>query len=320
MTELCPGAIQLHYVNPIAINTWAIAARIPKIRQVGLCHSVPLTAEDIGRDLAIAADRIRYKVAGINHMAFFLTLEELMEDGLHRELSPDLHAGYAAGRIPLPSQWHPRCPNRVRYEMMKRLGYFVPESSEHFAEYVPWFIKRDRPDLIEGFGISLVNTRFDVLNRSRRGRPRPTARPNGSKLQTAINTRPISSRLSGPEHLRSYEEIAQFRPCGRVSCPDHWSACGMCGRGPFLVDANCIQPTRIGALPSQLTALMPTNVNVQELIVRALLEQNRQYVYHAAMLDPHTAVELDLDQICALVDRLIEAHDPWLPGWIHARS
>lgn len=139
----------------MAINTWAVAAKFPAIRQVGLCHSVPLTARELARDLNIPVSKIRYKAAGINHMAFFLTLEEHKEDGSYRDLYPELFNGFADGRLPLPSPWNPRCPNKIRYEMMTRLGYFVTESSEHFAEYVPWFIKRDRPDLIERFGIPL---------------------------------------------------------------------------------------------------------------------------------------------------------------------
>ena len=137
MMEVCPEAILLQYVNPMAINTWAISAKYPAIRQVGLCHSVQGTAEELAHDLDIPIEKIRYRSAGINHMAFYLNFEEIMPDGSYRDLYPDLRRGYAEGRFPKPNTHNPRCPNKVRYEVLTRLGYFVTESSEHFAEYVP---------------------------------------------------------------------------------------------------------------------------------------------------------------------------------------
>jgi alpha-galactosidase len=155
MAEVCPDALLLQYVNPMAINTWAVAARFPAIRQVGLCHSVQGTAWELARDLDLPLGEIRYRAGGINHMSFLLAFEHRRPDGSWRDLYPALREGYREGRLPKPSHGNPRCPNRVRYEMMMRLGYFVTESSEHFAEYVPWFIRRDRPDLIDRFGIPL---------------------------------------------------------------------------------------------------------------------------------------------------------------------
>jgi alpha-galactosidase len=155
MTQVCPDAIMLQYVNPMAINTWAISAKYPNIKQVGLCHSVQGTAEELARDLDIPIGEIRYRAAGINHMAFYLKFEHKQKDGSYKNLYPDLLRGYQEGRFPKPSSWNPRCPNKVRYEMLKRLGYFVTESSEHFAEYTPYFIKEGRDDLIEKFGIPL---------------------------------------------------------------------------------------------------------------------------------------------------------------------
>ena len=155
MLQVAPNAIMLQYVNPMAINTWAMAAKYPMIKQVGLCHSVQGTAYELARDLDIPVEEIRYRAGGINHMAFFLNFEHRQPDGTYKDLYPALKRGYAEGRFPKPSHRNPRCPNKVRYEMLTRLGYFVTESSEHFAEYTPWFIKRDRPDLIEKFGIPL---------------------------------------------------------------------------------------------------------------------------------------------------------------------
>ena len=155
MTRHCPDAILLQYVNPMAINCWAIAEKHPGIRVVGLCHSVQGTAKELARDLDIPIERIRYHCAGINHLAFFLKFEEQLDDGSCRDLYPSLLSGYADGAIPKPSDWNPRCPNIVRYEVLKHLGYFVTESSEHFAEYVPWFIKAGRPDLLDRYKIPL---------------------------------------------------------------------------------------------------------------------------------------------------------------------
>ena len=155
MTELCPDAILLQYVNPMAINTWAIAEKYPAIRQVGLCHSVQHTVMELAHDLDLAPADIRYEAAGINHMAFFTRLERRGPGGGFTDLYPALKAGYASGRLPKPPLLHQRCPNKARYEMMMRLGYFVTESSEHFAEYVPYFIKDGREDLVERFGIPL---------------------------------------------------------------------------------------------------------------------------------------------------------------------
>ncbi|MCB0010147.1 MAG: hypothetical protein KDE04_26965, partial [Anaerolineales bacterium] len=154
MLEVCPNAILLQYVNPMAINTWAIAARYPAIRQVGLCHSVQGTAQELAHDLQIDPKTLRYRAAGINHMAFYLQFEQRQADGSYRDLYPDLLAGYRDGTFPRRAR-NPRCPNKVRYEMLVRLGYFVTESSEHFAEYVPYFIKDGRDDLIEKYGIPL---------------------------------------------------------------------------------------------------------------------------------------------------------------------
>jgi alpha-galactosidase len=155
MMHICPDAHLLQYVNPMAINTWAISQKYPKIKQVGLCHSVQGTAYELSRDLDIPLDEIRYRAAGINHMAFYLNFEHRQKDGSYRSLYPDLLQGYEDGRFPKPSHWNARCPNKVRYEMLKRLGYFVTESSEHFAEYTPYFIKDGREDIIEKFGIPL---------------------------------------------------------------------------------------------------------------------------------------------------------------------
>lgn len=301
----------LQYVNPMAINTWAIAARFPDIRQVGLCHSVQGTAAELAHDLDIPVERIRYQCAGINHMAFYLRFEERMDDGSYRDLYPELRRGYAEGRFPKPSASNPRCPNKVRYEMLSRLGLFVTESSEHFAEYVPWFIKRDRPDLVERFGIPLD----EYPKRCEEQIALWAAQAKEFRESESIEV--TESHEYASEIMNSVWTGTPSVVYGNVRNGDLINSlpadCAV--EVPCLVDRNGVQPTRVGTLPPQITALIRTNVNVQELTVAALVEESRERVYHAAMMDPHTAAELDLDQIWSLVDDLLQAHGDWLPAW-----
>lgn len=156
MTDVCPEATMLNYVNPMAMNTWAMYAKYPHIKQVGLCHSVQGTAEELARDLDIDYQDLRYRSAGINHMAFYLELEKRNADGSYSSIYPELLKAYEAGIAPKDNiHGNTRCKNIVRYEMFKKLGYFVTESSEHFAEYTPYFIKPNRPDLIERYKVPL---------------------------------------------------------------------------------------------------------------------------------------------------------------------
>jgi alpha-galactosidase len=316
MAAVCPKALMLQYVNPMAINTWALSARYPDLKQVGLCHSVQGTAAELARDLGIPADDLRYRAAGINHMAFYLNFEAKNPDGTYRDLYPALREGYRAGRIPLESDWNPRCPNLVRYETMMHLGYFVTESSEHFAEYVPWFIKQGRPDLIEKFRIPLDEyplrceeqiARWSAEAESYRTAERIEVKPSHEYAATIMNAVVTGAPavIYGNVGNRGY--IPQLPEGAAVEVP-------------CLVDANGIQPTLVKGIPPQLIALMRTNLNVQELTVAALMEESREHIYHAAMLDPHTAAELDLSQIRTLVDDLIAAHGDWMPDWLQSRK
>lgn len=316
MRELCPGAIMLQYVNPMAINTWALGARYPEVKQVGLCHSVQGTAYELSRDLEIPLEDIRYRAAGINHMAFYLNFEARQADGSYRDLYPALCEGFRAGRIPKPSHWNARCPNKVRYEVMTHFGHFVTESSEHFAEYVPWFIKTHRPDLIETFGIPLdeypIRCEEQIAAWAAQAKAYEqaetiTVKPSNEYAATIMNSvvTGTPSVIYGNTPNRGF--IPQLPAGAAVEVPT-------------LVDANGLQPTIVNDIPPHLIALMRTNINVQELTVQALLDENREHIYHAAMLDPHTAAELDLRQIRALVDDLITAHGDWLPGWITGKK
>ncbi len=314
MTEVCPHATLLNYVNPMAMNTWAMYARYPHIKQVGLCHSVQGTAEELANDLNLNPADLRYRCAGINHMAFYLTLERKTADGSYVDLYPDLLAAWNAGQVPKPNlHGNTRCPNIVRYEMFKKLGYFVTESSEHFAEYTPWFIKPGREDLIERYQIpldeypkrceeQLAEWRAELARyrRAERIESKPS-REYASTIMNAIWTGEPAVIYGNVRNDSLIDNLPQGC-CVEVAC---------------LVDANGIQPTKVGTIPSHLAAMMQTNINVQTLLTEAILTENRDRVYHAAMLDPHTAAVLSLDEIYALVDELITEHGSWLPAWLH---
>jgi alpha-galactosidase len=296
MEELCPHVTFLQYVNPMAMNCWAIN-RATRINTVGLCHSVQGTAGQLARDINIPINEINYLAGGINHMNFYLKFEQNGQD-----LYPLIRQVVAEDRVP---DW-----NRVRYEMFQRLGYFVTESSEHFSEYVPWFIKRDRPDLIEAFNIPLDEyirrcevqiTAWHALRDYLEAEDTTVEHQRTHEYGSYI----IHSMETGQPRV-IYGNVANNGLIDNL--PD-----GCCVEVPCLVDKNGIQPIKIGTLPPHLAALMQTNINVQALTVEAALTNKREHIYHAAMLDPHTAAELSLDQIWSLVDDLIEAHGDWLP-------
>jgi alpha-galactosidase len=330
MEELCPQATFLNYVNPMAMITWAIN-RASRIKAVGLCHSVQGTAEQLANDIGVPIEEINFVCAGINHMAFYLRFERTTPDGIE-DLYPRIRKVVEEGRVP---DW-----NRVRYEALMRLGYFVTESSEHFSEYVPWFIKRDRPDLIEKFNVPLDEyiRRCEVQIESWKYMQQKIENPAANidaplrKLLEGANVSPemidfILHSAADLDHVeRSNEYGSLIIHSLETGTPrviygnvmnrgliDNLPEC--CVEVPCLVDKNGIQPVRIGALPPQLAALMQTNINVQALTVEAALTRKREHIYHATMLDPHTAAELDLEQIWNLVDDLIEAHGEWLPEY-----
>jgi alpha-galactosidase len=296
MEERCPDALLLQYVNPMAMLCWAVA-RATRIRCVGLCHSVQGTARDLAADLAIPAAELHYVCAGINHLAFYL---ELKRGG--RDVYPDLRRVLAEGRMP---EW-----NRVRYELFRRFGYFSTESSEHLAEYVPWFIKGDRPELVDELNIPLDEYPRRCEAQLEEWEALRAALERGEAVE------PRRSDEYGAGIVRALEIGEPFRFNGNVA-----NAGGLiqnlpedaCVEVPCVADASGITPQQIGALPPQLAALIQTNVNVQRLTVEAALTRRRDHVDHAAMLDPHTGAELTLDEIHDLVEALLEAHGDLVP-------
>ncbi|WGY73523.1 alpha-glucosidase/alpha-galactosidase [Burkholderia cepacia] len=333
MEQVCDDRVlHLNYVNPMAMISWALNRMPTRVPTIGLCHSVQHTLQELADDLGIPAGEIDYRCAGINHMSFYLRLEHNGAD-----LIPRLKQLHQSKAMP---DW-----NRVRYEILAQFGYFPTESSEHFSEYVPWFIKNNRQELLEKYNIPLDEYpgRCQIFERAwpfiERELENPGSQDAGAlaaelaaaDIQVMPRERENASRLLGGLHTveRSVEygssiihSIVTGTPrvvYGNVlnhrlidNLPD-----GCAVEVPCLVDANGIQPTRVGKLPVQLAALMRTNVNVQELVVEAVLNQDREHVYHAAMLDPHTAAVLDLEQIRAMVDELLRAHADHLPAYLH---
>lgn len=295
MEELCPDVQFLNYTNPMAMLCWAVNSAT-KIKTVGLCHSVQGTSEQLAKDIGVPIEEINYFCAGVNHIAFFLRFEHNGES-----LYPLIRRVVEEGRVP---DW-----NRVRYEMLTRLGYFVTESSEHFAEYCPYFIRRDRPDLIEKFNVPLdeyirrcikqIEGWHSMKAKFEGDEPIEVKRSHeyGSLIIHSMETG-IPRVIYG--NVRNENLITNLpKDC--------------CVEVPCLVDKNGIQPTPVGDLPPQLAAFIMTNVNVQSLTVQAALTGKKEHVYHAAMFDPHTAAELTLDEIYALVDDLLAAHGDYIP-------
>jgi alpha-galactosidase len=297
MERLCPDVVHLNYVNPMAMNCWGLA-RQSSIKTIGLCHSVQHTAGELAKDIGVPLEEINYVVGGINHMAFYLTFERNGED-----LYPLIRKVIAENRVPKG--------NRVRYHMFERLGYFVTESSEHFAEYVPWFIKSGRDDLIERFNIPLdeyprrCEEQIEGWEALRLKLENPNS-PFKVERSVEYGSQIIHSLQTGKPSV-IYGNVVNTGLIDNLP--------GDCiVEVPCLVDKNGIQPVRVGRLPVHLAALIQTNINVQACAVEAIVTGKREHVYHAAMLDPHTAAELDLDQIWGLVDALLDEHKDWVPA------
>ncbi len=298
MRAVCPNALLLNYTNPMAMLCLAVE-RAGGVRVVGLCHSVQHTADRLADYIGVPRDDIWFRVAGINHMAWFLDLRRrgigTPEEDLYPALFRAMNTPETFGR------------DKVRFEMMRRTGYFVTESSEHMSEYLPYFIKRD--SLIEQFDIPID----EYVRRSERN------------LGRFEETRKVLSS-NDPLELKPSHEFAAYI-IQAIETNRDWSFHGnvlnrglidnlpsdSCVEVPTLVNAAGLQPSHVGALPNHLAGLNRTNINVQQLVVDAVLNADRDAVYHAAMLDPHTAATLSLDEIWAMTDELIDAHGDLLP-------
>ena len=296
MEEVCPEAWFLNYVNPMAMLTGAMLRYTP-IKTVGLCHSVQVCAETILKSVDMPTDHVEYKIAGINHMAWLLEIRRNGED-----LYPEIKRRAAS-----IAEKH---GDMVRHEIMKRFGYYVTESSEHNAEYMPYWIKDKYPELIERFNIPL-----DEYPR------RCVAQIEDWK------TKRLEFIKNEVVHTRTHEYASYIMEAMETNVPYKIGGnvlnTGLitnlpqeaCVEVPCLVDASGVQPCYVGKLPEHLAALNRTNINVQMLTIEAAMTLKKENVYYAAMLDPHTSAELSIDDIVSLCDDLIEAHGDWLPKY-----
>ncbi|MDC0594645.1 alpha-glucosidase/alpha-galactosidase [Alphaproteobacteria bacterium] len=308
MMELCPKALMLQYVNPMAINCLGLSHFVPELRYVGLCHSVQGTAVDLARDIGEDINQIHYECSGINHMAFYNKFEKILDDGSTQDLYPKIHEIGKLGNF--GPNWD-GCTNHVRYEVLKRLGYFVTESSEHFSEYTPWFIKNHQKNLIEEFNIPINEYIRRCEKQIQEWDQQEKVLLESSKIQCEKSveyaSRIILSMVTGKQDLIYGNVLNQnYIP----NLPTN-----SCVEVPCLVEKDELLPQIVAPLPMHLANLIQTNINVQQLTVEALKTQRKESIYHAAMLDPHTAGELNLDQIWKMVDELIDAHGTMLPNF-----
>lgn len=298
MQAVCPNAWFLNYTNPMAMLTGAML-RETSVKTVGLCHSVQVCAESLFKSIGLENDPdIQTKIAGINHMAWLL---EITKDG--KDLYPEIKAKAAA-----LTEKH---DNMVRLEIMKRFGYYVTESSEHNAEYMPFFIKDKYPELIDRFNIPLDEYPRRCIKQIEDWKTRSkllTEDPNLSHERTReYASYIIEAMVTG----KPYKIGGNVMNHGLITNLPRNAVVEV----PCLVDRSGVTPTIIGDLPEQLAALNRTNINVQLLTIEAARTLRKDYIYQAAMMDPHLQSELSIDDIVALCDALIEAHKGWLPEY-----
>ncbi|MBP1995605.1 alpha-glucosidase/alpha-galactosidase [Paenibacillus eucommiae] len=296
MQEVCPDALFLNYTNPMAVLT-NVMLTYGGVKAVGLCHSVQVCVPRAFEKLGMDSTGVQWKIAGINHMAWLL---EVSKDGV--DLYPEMK------RIAQKMQQE-KHDDMVRFEMMLKFGYFVTESSKHSAEYHPYFIKKSYPELIERYNIPL-----DDYPRTCRSQIEGWA----TMREELVNNKKL-------EHRRTHEYAPLIFEAMETGVPVKIGGNVMntglipnlpkeaCVEVPCIVDRNGVLPTYVGNLPPQCAALNRTNINTQLLTIEAAVTHKKEHIYHAAMLDPHTAAELSMDDIVSLCDDMIEAHGDWLP-------
>lgn len=303
MAEVCPDALFLNYTNPMAMLTGYMQRYTP-IRTIGLCHSVQVCTKSLLSQLGME-DKLEGRkelIAGINHMGWLLEIQD--RDG--NDLYPEIRRRAAKENA---TEKH---RDMVRFEYIRRFGYYCTESSEHNAEYNPFFIKRNYPELIDRYNIPLDEyprrcikqiadwkEQFAQLNESET-LEHTRSREYASHIMEAIVTSDTYQIGGNVINTGNLIENLPAEACVEVPC---------------LVDGSGIHPCRVGRLPVQLAAMNMTNINPQLITIEAAVTRKRDLIYNAAMLDPHTAAELDIDTIVKMVDDLIEAHGNYLPKY-----
>lgn len=297
MLEMCPNAVLLNYANPMAMLTWAVWEGAGFSNVVGLCHSVQNTHEQLAQMVGVPVGDIAFTTAGLNHQAFVLKFER---DG--ESLYPLLDRAIAEDPEGLG--------RRVRVELYRQFGHFPTESSEHSAEYVPWFMRHDGQ--LEQYRIPVD----EYIRRSRENLDeyaeikRRLASGSGFSIEGEDELAPryIHSLVTGVERI----EYGNVRNDGLID----GLPTGCCVEVPCRVDGSGIHPIAVGALPPQCAALNRTFLNVVELTVRAALEERRDHVYQAVLLDPNAGATLTVRDIHAMVDEMIAAHGDLMPPGI----
>lgn len=303
MEEVCPDALFLNYTNPMAMLT-GYMLRYTKIKTIGLCHSVQVCTETLLKELDME-DKMEGRkelIAGINHMAWLIKFQDKDGNDLYPEVKKRVDAKIA----------DPEFKDKVRLEYIKNFGYYVTESSEHNAEYNMFYIKSKYPELIDKYNIPL-----DEYPR------RCIKQINDWKEEyKQLLSEGVKS------HTRSREYAARIMEAVVTGNPDQIGGNVLntghlitnlpedaCVEVPCLVNASGIHPCHVGRLPVQCAAMNMTNINVQLLTIEAAYTRKKEHIYQAAMLDPHTGSELDIETIKKMVDELIEAHGSYLPEY-----
>jgi alpha-galactosidase len=295
--ELCPGAFFINYTNPMSILTNVMNTRFG-VETVGLCHSVQSCVPKLFDSLDMDPAGVKWKIAGINHMAWLL---EISRDGV--DLYPEIK------RRAQELQENPH-DNMVRFDVMFRFGYYVTESSNHHSEYYPYYLKRNYPELAEKYNIELDRV-YKNMERKTNGRAQTKQLVNAKTIEH------VKSKEYGSNIIEAMETNKLFKFAGNVmntglitNLPKE-----ACVEVTCMVDSNGIQPTYVGDLPPVCAAVNRNQINPQLLTVEAAVSLKKEQIYHAAFLDPHTAAELSQDDIVALCDDLIEAHGDLLPKY-----
>ncbi len=293
MAACCPDAWLLNYTNPMAMNVWYLAAATPVRNAVGLCHSVYWTTRGLAELVGVPYEEVSYLAAGVNHQAWVLRFQRGGED-----LYP---------RLDEAIERDPELRRRVRVEMYRRLGHYPTETSEHSAEYVPWFMRHDaevarlRIPVDEYIRVSEENLREYASTRAALAAGEPIPVEGSMEYAPQI----IHSMVTGTPRV-VYGNVVNRGLIDNL--PE-----GCVVEVPCLVDAQGVQPTAVGDLPPQCAALNRSFVSVGELTVRAAVEGRPDHVRHAAMADPNTAATLTIEEIWTLCDEMVKAHGDLLP-------
>ena len=302
MERLYPNALFLNYTNPMCMLT-GYMQRYTNIKTVGLCHSVQSCAPHLLDILGMEEykDGFRWEIAGINHQAWLLKIEDKFGNDLYPEIK----------RRASDPAYNTKQEDLVRLEMMKRFGYYITESSEHTSEYTPWFIKERYPELIERFKIPLDEYPRRCINQINGWNEMRDSLLKDSHIEHKLThefAAPIIKAVMTDQPFRIHGNVLNT---GLITnLPQN-----ACVEVPVMVDRNGLNPCFVGDLPEQCAAINRTNINVQLLTIQAARSLKKEDVYMAAYMDPHTSSELSLDDIKSLCDDLFEAHEGWLPQY-----